>query len=62
MNRSVGRGAGAVLIVMTALAAAAVAQDGAPPLSRLVMNWQSADWGPPTNRPGFPADFHFVEP
>ena len=30
-------------------------QDTPSALAPLVLNWHDADWGPPTNRPGFPA-------
>ena len=31
------------------------AQDTPSELAPLVLDWQDAEWGPPTNRPGFPA-------
>ena len=31
------------------------AQDSGSHQAPLVMNWQTAEWGPPTTRPGFPA-------
>ncbi len=45
-------GLGALLVLGTA--AAITAQDTQETLDPLVMHWETADWGPPTNRPGFP--------
>ncbi len=44
---------GALLVLGTA--AAITAQDTQETLNPLVMHWETADWGPPTNRPGLPA-------
>ena len=45
-------GLGAVLVLGTVVAL--TAQDPQETLDPLVMHWEAADWGPPTNRPGFP--------
>lgn len=37
------------------VAGAATAQDQTAALEPLVLNWQDADWGPPSNQPRFPA-------
>ena len=43
----------AALALAPALAAAQDVQHGVTPL---VLQWETADWGPPTDRPGFPVD------
>ena len=36
------------------VSATAAVQDTTAELAPLVMHWEDADWGPPTNTPGFP--------
>ena len=43
------------LVVLLAWVPGAVAQEVEHGKTPLVLQWESADWGPPTNRPGFPA-------
>ena len=45
--------AAALMLAAPSLAAAQEIQHGVSPL---VLQWEAADWGPPTNTPGFPAD------
>ena len=42
----------ALMLASPSLAAAQEVQHGVSPL---VLQWEAADWGPPTNTPGFPA-------
>ena len=44
--------AAALMLAAPLLAAAQEVQHGVSPL---VLQWETADWGPPTNTPGFPA-------
>ncbi len=44
--------AAALMLALPSLAAAQEVQHGVSPL---VLQWEAADWGPPTNTPGFPA-------
>jgi len=45
----------AVTVLLATLLGGAVAVAQAPTtLEPLVLNWRDADWGPPTNNPGFP--------
>ncbi len=44
--------AAALLVAAPSLAAAQEVQHGVSPL---VLQWEAAEWGPPTNNPGFPA-------
>ncbi len=44
--------AAALLVALPAVVAAQEVQHGVSPL---VLHWEAAEWGPPTNNPGFPA-------
>ncbi len=44
--------AAALMVALPAVVAAQEVQHGVSPL---VLHWEAAEWGPPTNNPGFPA-------